>query len=234
MCASELDCGAQASCVAGRCVARGATAAIDSARRLLVEPVDVAYVRPGAGAAGSSIAVLGSRADGGSMILARFSVQLPPESNVLEAYLVLERATDVDADPGSVLLGTARIVDPWDSRTLSWARQPRLEEAGSPVTPAASWAGPLVRLDVRTIVQRWRRRVGDDFGIAVVAEGRSGAGVAFALSPRHRGRFDPVLAPEPPPSPQPLSALEPRPAPASAVAEPRAELVGPRLELYVK
>jgi hypothetical protein len=42
---------------------------------------------------------------------------------------------------------------------------------------------PLVRLDVRDLVQKWRRRSGDDFGVAVLAEGESATGMAFAVSP---------------------------------------------------
>ncbi|HEX3343242.1 MAG TPA: DNRLRE domain-containing protein, partial [Polyangiaceae bacterium] len=192
MCAQESDCGAQASCVAGRCVAHGATPAIDGARRLLYAPVDVGYVERGDGGRDAALATLG-RAGEPSLVFLRFSVPLPPEASVLEAYVLLERATSVDADPVPIVLHAARVVTPWDGRTLSWATQPRVEELGAPITRVSPGGGPIVRLDVRDLVQRWRRRGRDELGLAVVTEGESVTGVAFALSPIDgaRDRDDP-------------------------------------------
>lgn len=183
MCASEIECGSRASCVAGRCVAYGATPVIDSARRLLFSPVDMAYVRGAAEARDAVTATLGATRDPGAVLLLRFSASLAPDANVLEAYLLLERATDFDADPTPVALRAARVIDPWDSRSLSSAREPRVQEVGAPVTRVFPSGGPLVRLDVRELVQRWRRRTGDDFGVAVTAQAASATGMGFALSP---------------------------------------------------
>ena len=187
MCAAESDCGGRASCVAGRCVAHGAVAAIDTARRLLFSPVDMAYLRRDGEPGQTGTASLGGVHEGGAMVLLRFSASLPPEANVLEAYVVLERATEIDADPIPISLRAERIAEPWDGRSISWARQPRVDEIGAPVTRVSPAAGPLVRLEVRGLVQRWRRRRDDDFGIAVVAEGQSATGVAFALGPSSAG-----------------------------------------------
>jgi hypothetical protein len=180
MCSSEGECG-QAQCVAGRCVARGAVVAIATARRLLYAPVDVAYLAPGDPQTLPAIASLGR--DDGALVLLRYAIALPPEVNVIEAYVVLERAVNVAVDPTPVMLHAARVRDPWASESSSWARQPRIEEMGSPVTRVVPPAGPLVRIDVRSLVQRWRRRENDEFGIAVVAEGKSVSGMAFALAP---------------------------------------------------
>jgi hypothetical protein len=214
MCAQESDCGAQASCIAGRCVAHGATPAIDNARRLAFAPVDVAVVRRGENTRDAVTALLGRAGDDGSLVLLRFAATLPPEANVLEAYVVLERAADVDADPVPITVHAARVVDRWDGRSVTWGNQPRLEEVSAPLTRVSPSSGELVRIDVREIVRRWRAREHDDFGLAVVAEGSSPTGIAFALVPgtSARDRLDPVLA-----------SSEPRPA-----------RVGPRLELYVK
>jgi hypothetical protein len=213
MCAQESDCGAQASCVAGRCVAHGATPAIDNARRLAFAPVDLAFVRRGEDTRNAETARLGRAGDDGAIVLLRFAATLPPEANVLEAYLVLERA-DMDADPVPITLHATRAVDRWDGRSVTWGSQPRLEEVGAPLTRVLPSSGELVRVDVREIVHRWRAHEHDDFGLAVVAEGKSPTGVAFALLPGTgaHDRRDPVLA-----------SSEPRPA-----------RVGPRLELYVK
>jgi hypothetical protein len=185
MCAAGGDCSATSSCVAGRCVANGAAVAIGAARRVLYDPVAIGFVRRGAEPGLPAIAALG-RSDG-ALALLRFSLPLPPEVSVIEAYLLLDRATNVDSDPAPIALHAVRIVDPWDERSLSWAVQPRVEEVGSPITRVLPSAGALVRLDVRAIVERWRRREGGDFGLAVVSDApdRAGAnpsmGMAFAL-----------------------------------------------------
>jgi hypothetical protein len=237
MCASEGDCGAQASCVAGRCVVHGGTPAIDSARRLLFFPADIAYLRadaPGADTRDVAAATLGSARDQAAVVLLRFSARLPAEVHVLEAYLVLERATDGEADPAPITLHATRIVQAWDGRSVSWARQPRLEEAGAPITRVWPSSGRLVRLDVRALVQRWRRRNGEDFGIAVLAEEASSTGIAFALAPEVAKPYDALLGPASTPLKQAAASNEPHPAPPASIAEPRAQLQGPLLEVYVK
>lgn len=216
MCVSEAECGTQAACVAGRCVAKGATPAIDSARRLLFSPVDVGWTHRGGsgGAEGTpAMATLG-RGDGAVLFL-RFAVPLPPETTVLEAYLLLDRFPDATSDPAPLALHTARVVSAWDSRSLTWGSQPAIDEVGAPVTRIAGVAGATVRLEVREILQRWRKRDRDDFGMAVVTDGRSATGVTFALAPCDvpADRRDPVLA---------------------TAAAPRSQLEGPRLEAYVR
>jgi hypothetical protein len=236
MCAQESDCGAQASCVAGRCVVHGATAAIDNARRMLVDPVDVGWVQQGdtptAGVT-PAVATLGRAGDPGIAFL-RFSLPLRSEVKVVEAYLLLERASDFDTDPSPIALHAARVISRWDSRSLSWAHQPAVEEVGAPVTLVTASGGPLVRVDVREIVQRWRRRDRDELGLALVAEGQSVSGVALALAPTdvEGSRVDPVLASRFTPPAQSFSPFEPRPAPPTP--DLRRQVAGPRLEVYAR
>jgi len=234
MCAQEGDCGAQASCVAGRCVAHGASPAIETGRRLLFAPVDIGYVQSDAQDGRATVATFG-RAGRHSMAYLRFAVPLPPEASVLEAYVLLERDTSLDADAVPIALHAARVVTAWDGRSLSWATQPRIEEFGAPVTRVSPVAGPLVRLDVRDLVQRWRKRGRDDLGLAIVTEGESTTGLAFALAPVDRARDadDPTFAQQDAPSPG-LSPFESRGASPSMVGDPRRQLQGPRLEIYVK
>jgi hypothetical protein len=237
MCAQENDCGAQASCVAGRCVARGATPAIDSGRRMLFAPVDEGYVRRNGPGRDARLATFGRAGEHGIVFL-RFSLALPPEADVLEAYLLLDRAPSVDADGAPLALHAARVVSAWDGRSVSWATQPRIEEVGAPVTRVALYASPRVRLDVRDIVQRWRRRERDDFGVAILCEGESVTGVVFALASVDGARDgdDPVLAP-PSASAQPGSPFESRAASFEArgeVGDSMRRLEGPRLEVYVQ
>jgi hypothetical protein len=239
MCALQSDCAGRSSCVAGRCVAQGATAAIDNGRRLLFEPVDAAYVKRRGDGGDADVATFGRAADGGALALLRFATNLPPEVNVLEAYLLLERATNLDADPVAIALHAERIVEPWDGGSVSWAAAPRVVDAGAPVTRVTPATGPLVRLEVRDLVQRWRRRDHGDFGIAIVAEGVSATGVSFAWRPLLTAptRRDPLLEPPVVAALEPPSPFEPGPPPTALsrqVGQPRAELVGPRLELYVR
>jgi hypothetical protein len=56
------------------------------------------------------------------------------------------------------------------------------------VTEVSPASCPLVRIDLRPLIERWRRRSKDDQGIAVVATGGSVSGMAFALSPWQEGR----------------------------------------------
>ena len=146
-------------------------------------PVDMAYVGSAPYTRDAATAVLGSPRDAHAAILLRFAAPLPSETNVLEAYLLLERQASAASDPWPVALRAARIADAWDGRSVSWALRPRLEDIGAPVTRVSPSGGPLVRLDVRALVQRWRVRSGDDFGVAVVAEEASPEGMAFALVP---------------------------------------------------
>jgi hypothetical protein len=228
MCVSEPECGAQSSCVAGRCVGHGAVAAISTARRVLFEPLDVGYVHRGTEAPDPTIATLGDDDDG--VLLLRFAVDLPLEAFVLEAYIVLARAPDVDSDPTLLALHALRVAEPWDGRSVTWGRQPLLVDVGAPVSRVRSSAGPLVRLDVRDIVGRWRRRRRDEFGVAVAAERRAGRGLAFSLRPSG--------APAPP-ARDPVSGEG---APGAADDELADRLTarspgpfgGPALELYVK
>jgi hypothetical protein len=238
MCASNSDCGSRVACAAGRCVAEGATAAIDNARRLLFAPVDQAFLHRHGDAADAGVVTLGRAGDGGSVALVRFAVPLPPEATVLEAYLLLERAIDVDADPLPITLHAVPVRSPWDGRSVSWATAPRMEEVGAPVTRVVSFAGPFVRLDLREIVQGWRKRGQKDFGVAIVCDGASPTGVSFAWSAAGGAsgeRRDPTLLPPAAVALEAPSPFEPRPiAPVSSVGEPRAEFFGPRLELYVR
>jgi hypothetical protein len=149
------------------------------------------------------------------MLFLRFAVPLPHETTVLEAYLLLDRIPDATVDPAPIALHTARVVSAWDSRSLTWGSQPSIEEVGAPVTRIAGGSGATVRLEVRELLQRWRKRERNDFGLAVVADGGSATGVTFALAPYDvpADRRDPVLA---------------------AATGPRSQLAGPRLEAYVR
>lgn len=156
--------------------------AVDSARRLVVRPTDIAYVRSGDGASGGALpTVFALGRDGGKLFL-RFAVPMPPTAKVVEAYVVLRRSPAVDDDPAPVSLHATRIVQGWSGGSVSWAFQPRTTEARSPSTLVEPGGSPLVRLDVRELVGHWGRRDPMDQGIAIVADNETRTGTTFALS----------------------------------------------------
>jgi hypothetical protein len=170
-------------------------AAIEGARRWVVEPVDVACVREAEMGPGDSeeTARLG-RADGAAVVLLRFSSALPPDSDVLEAFVLLDRATDVEADPAAISMKAERIVGPWTGTSASWVGRPKLRDVAAPWTNAFPRSGPTVRIDVRSVLADAARGESEDLaadrqlGIGIVARGSSPTGLVFALASGRHGR----------------------------------------------
>jgi hypothetical protein len=169
----------------------GTVAAIEGARRWEIEPVQVACACEAAVGAGDSIATatLG-RADRAAIILLRFLVALPPDSDVLEAYVLLDRAADIEADPIAVSLHAERIESSWSGASVSWVGRPRLRNTGAPWTRAFPWGGQTVRIDVRDLVTGRRQGAREDtgLGLAIVSLGSSPTGLVFALESGRHGR----------------------------------------------
>jgi hypothetical protein len=184
MCDARSACPSRTVCVAGRCQREGAEPAIVSARRMVLDPKEVAYLRRGdssSGGAVPSLFTLGRRADGDELLLLRFEAPLAPDATVVEAYVLLERSDAVDMDPAPMGLFAMRVVGPWDARAVSWATQPPLEDIRSPLTslvPAAERR--IVRIDVRALVAAWQRHDPRDHGLAIVAQNATTTGATFA------------------------------------------------------
>lgn len=194
-----------------------------AAKRIVLHPVDVAFVRRGEPAAGAPPAQF-TLGRGPAALLLRFSVALTPATNIVEAYVVLRRDAAVDDDPEPISLHAARIVEGWDGRSTSWSRQPRALETRTPATTVDPAGPSLVRVDVRDIVRQWRRHDPADHGIAVVAEGESRTGVTFAFrssTGEGASAADPYLA----------AGSGPR---GGEVRSSSAPDVQPYLELYVR
>jgi len=184
MCAAPQACVGAMACVAGRCQPAGVPEiAAPSVRRLVLEPVAIAYLRRGEDASAPALATLGRAGDRATLLL-RFALVLPPAARVVEAYVVLARAEAVDADPTPLSLRLTRVTEPWDARALSFARSPRTEDVGSPSSVVRTYGATAVRLDARELVELWRKRSRDpsDHGVAVVAQNETATGVAFACS----------------------------------------------------
>jgi len=193
LCVSTIECGTASACVAGRCQAlvkddagRPIPPEIASpqVRRVVVSPTDVAYVSAhgeGSPSALPPVLVLGREGDGAALLL-RFSVPIAPQEAVVEAYVLLDREEIVQTDPQPISLHAARIIDAWDGRSISYARQPRWEETGSPGAIVTGAGRPLVRIDVRDLVSHWKERDPRDQGIVIVSDQTSRTGMAFAAT----------------------------------------------------
>lgn len=187
MCSASSECAGAlgAACVAGRCQVEGAGVkpAVAAARRVIVRPDDLAFVRSGPSGGGGGpapdTAVLG-RDDG--VLLFHFPVPLARDAEIVEAYLVLHRDDRAADDPDPVELHAMRIVEAWDGRASTAAFAPRLVDVRAPKTQIRGGRSSLVRLDVGELVRRFRSKDPIDHGIAVVAEGTSTSGVTFVLA----------------------------------------------------
>jgi hypothetical protein len=235
MCGAPNECGSNQGCVAGRCMPDGGVPAIQNAKRIVYTPTDLAFIRRGDAAMGGAlppVVALGRSSDSEALLLMRFNIPIAKDATVLEAYVLLERSAAVDSDPTPITLHAARIVDPWDGRSISWGTQPRVEETRSPATTIDPAARALVRVDVRDLVQHWRRHEKSDHGIAIVADNQSSTGMAFALTVvGEAGQWDTE------PAPGATSTFGGAPA-AGAEAHgseiPGQQRSGPRLEIYMK
>ena len=183
MCTASSECTTQSACVAGRCQPDkpNVKPAIDAARRLIVRPVDVAYLRRGDDASGGALPPLFALGKDSAVLMMRFSVALAPTTNVVEAYVVLRRSEAVDDDPTPISLHATRIVQPWRGRSTSWALQPSIVDARLPATVVEPGGPSLVRLDVRDLVRQWPKHDASDQGIAIVAESETRSGMTFAF-----------------------------------------------------
>jgi hypothetical protein len=183
MCTTSTECVAPSACVAGRCQPDkpNVKPAVESARRIVVHPVEIAYLRRGDGPSDGALPPLFVLGKDGAVALFRFAVAIPQGSNVVEAYLVLRRSDAVDDDPAPVYLHATRIVQTWDARSTSWALAPQIQETRAPTTIVEPGGPSLVRLDVRELVRNWTRHDPRDQGLAVVAENDTRTGTTFAL-----------------------------------------------------
>lgn len=191
-CASATECatrfGGGQTCVAGRCVDESSKGDAGpklqpaimgtNTRRVMARPTDVAYLRSGSEPSSVPPAVVLGKDD--ARLLLRFEIPLAQEDNVLEAYLLLDRLDVLDTDPSPISLHVERVLDRWDARSITWAKQPRLQDDRGPATIVTVGARPMVRLDVTAFVQRWKRHDPSDQGLAIVPGSTNTSGMAFA------------------------------------------------------
>jgi hypothetical protein len=211
-CQGVGSCGEKAACVAGLCQVDGAASDLARSRRLVLDPVDVAFIERGSGAPAGSLAssvTLGCAGRGPAALLMRFN--LPREAEVLRAFLLVERDGDAPSDGAGVGLHAERVVAPWDPGGVSWRDGPALRDVQAPSLVLRRGGPSRLRVDVDALVRHPRADEPPDQGVALVADRTSADGVSIVVIPKltSAGFGDPDPGPVPGPS-------------------------GPRLELYVK
>jgi hypothetical protein len=171
VCSGAGVCGAGRVCVASRCRPSDANVSPSDARRVVLEPKDLAVLTARDGeSVVPDVVALGRAANGSTVLLLRFEASWRDDVDVASAFLVF------DPRPGAVPARTttkveaARILEPWSSSTVSWGRQPRLglPELAGAVRPTPS---RILRLDVTRWVRDWQKRLPDDHGLAVLTDG---------------------------------------------------------------
>jgi hypothetical protein len=207
MCQTAAACGPNAACVAHLCQGATTPNVIAKSRRIVRNPTEIAFIaRDNALAAGDLpyTVALGNAGGGPAAVLLRFD--MPSDVEVLEAYLLVDRALDA-RDGDGVGVHAERIVGAWSARTATWLDGPELSDVRAPSLLLRRGTPLLVRLDVRPLLARPHGAEPPDQGIALVADTRAGAGASFVLAPSLSSASD-----------------------ADGTSAARA----PRLELYVK
>jgi len=201
MCAVDDPCKEGLSCVSGRCVSPKAAVRlfeVDDAgaplvkRRVLV-PTDLAWLSGDAVPPGAVPDVAGFGGASRGVLLLRFGdVVVPPD--LVEAYVILRRAPGTDPPVAPVVLGAHRIEEPWDSKSLSPSRPPRLADVLGPETRVLPVGGEVVRIDVRALVAGWASKRVNDHGVAIAVAGdTTTAPLYVALAPTRGVAEGPVL-----------------------------------------
>jgi hypothetical protein len=230
MCGSARMCSpSEGECVAGRCLPPNGggfdgggpeiLSTSPAVRRIVAMPIDIALVHRGDGAIAGRLPTqltLGCKSEGDATLLLRFAVPLSSSSKIVEAYLLLEQSDAVDAAPDPLSLHLARILEPWESQTVSWGLLPRILDQRAPETRVVPGSRGVVRIAATHIVRSWTAHDAGDQGIAVVASNATVTGITFVAGASTVPRVEEL----------PVSAR------LDSVDVSRGE--GPRLEMYVK
>ncbi len=185
MCSSLAECGGRGACVAGRCQSDAGTPQVEQSTRYVSEPTDVACIDDDDTTSGPTPASCNMGRPAGARLLLRFAVPLSDQAEVVEAYVLLHRAPDRDADPSPFSLHASRIVGDWSGTQVTAATLPPFTQARSAETRVDR--SDIIRVDVRDIVKQWRRKDPADRGIILESSGGHGTGMHLALAPSSNG-----------------------------------------------
>jgi len=211
VCDAPASCGAGSACVAGRCETDGGASSLAKSRRIVLDPVEVAFVERGREAPGTLPASVALGRDGGGPAAVLLRFVLPRDVEVVQASLLVDRAEGSGAEGEGVGLHAERVIGPWTAASATWLSGPELRDVRAPSVVLRRGAPRRVRVDVGPLFLRPHGAEPADQGIALVADRSSGEGASIALAPG-------------------MAAPLPGDVDTGAAAPPRA----PRLELYVK
>lgn len=185
MCSGVAECGARGACVAGRCQSDAGTPQVEQSTRYVSEPVDIACIDDDDTTSGISPSSCNVGRPHAARLLLRFSVSLSDQAEIVEAYVLLHRAPDRDADPSPFSLHASRIVGGWNGAEVTAATLPPFAPARSADTRVDR--SDIIRVDVRDIVKQWRRKDPADRGLVLESSGGHGAGMHLAIAPSSSG-----------------------------------------------
>jgi hypothetical protein len=189
-CAAQLDgrrscaegCEAGKICVVGRCRSAEESPSPPDTLRVILDPVDLAVIAakgPLSAELPETIA-LGRASEGTALLLLRFVPTFRDDADVVSAFVLLDPIEGVPPAARAVSFEMARIREPWQAATVTWGRQPRLDLPRRAGTVRALPSAPL-RIDVTSLVRDWSKRLPDDHGIALLAQGNDAIGQAYSM-----------------------------------------------------
>jgi hypothetical protein len=199
VCGGPEPCSSAEACLLGRCRPVAKAPVSVEAERLVLAPVALARLsarEPVSRAAESDTLVLGDPAEGESLLLLRFALQLPATARIEAAVLRLDPMPACGVMPASVELELSHVLSPWRPETVSWTRRPAL---GLPMRTAPIVAAPPkpFRLDVTELVREWRDHPERFHGLGLLASGSGPGSACFASGLRSADgpRLELYLAP---------------------------------------
>ncbi|MCL2822761.1 MAG: DNRLRE domain-containing protein [Polyangiaceae bacterium] len=180
VCATSAACGDGSVCFAGQCRKAKAGVVPLSSQRVVLEPIDVSVVSSRRSEINSSYVSFGKKGWGDVVVLMRFPAPFSDSTRVVSAHLVMDPPPGSTPGPSPVGIRIARVVDPWESGSVTWGTLPTLS---SPSTMfwVSSWGGRSLRVDVTGQVRRWREQRGDDHGIALRSAAQNEIGETYSL-----------------------------------------------------
>jgi hypothetical protein len=180
-CTTSDVCKGQHVCITGQCRPNAPLLTEAGARRVVLEPEQLALICSGAQAPWTGVDIpLGRSSLGQQVLLMRFAPVLSETSRLVAAVLVLEAMPGVPPSTSPVPITVARIVEPWNAQEANWSRLPALS-AGEVRAWASTWGGQTMQLDVTAVVSRWGQRRADDRGLALIAGPTDAVGASYSL-----------------------------------------------------
>lgn len=170
LCSEQQSCTGEQLCVIGRCRPRDAVPVPSSAQQLTFSPTDSALLADAQPQPLTHPMELGGAAP--TWLLMRFALDLPQETNIHSAFLVLDRAPDCREQTPFLSFNLAHILSPWSSNPKSDRKRPRLSRPLRAATQRLAASRPL-RIDLTSIVQQWTEHRSHYHGVALTVADRS-------------------------------------------------------------